>query len=527
MLPKRRRTATALSTLSTALDSLRAKIHSFVDTADEEQLRKVAQLIDRFNSSNNGPFRLLDLPYELLEYTAERYFTRKEAAPILPVNKVFNELFANRVWKRVRFDNMKVNGCYVPMDVLVKNAQRVRTVELVGFIEPDFSVSGYFRCATSIAFELKDDMEKMFTLHLEQMKCLCQVSLTINDKSYNVIDASAKWIDDSHRSGHVQQIMISAVYSPANRQVVPILASLMDKINFKKRIRLDCGSLQPFPTSIVQFMPVTLTSLSVAEAIPTNCRGEINKQVFGTNSDSVFVHLQTLHVQVCCNNPSLYDFQSFVPERFPVLSHLTVCVLEKCCNGDADSPLATIFFNKQWPSITDLRLIGNETKMPEADRLLLRAMPALQECTFQYMIDVDISSGLDRPLTISRLNVYNAVLNMSHLCGKLTCLVCLELNELPIDSNDLQFIASCKRLVTVRLTDCGVADGVVSNVYKYPCNSVRKVVISKGKGVYFTNRITRLLPAFPKLRVLDLTAIRDVKRRTAIISMSPNVKILT
>ncbi|KAI8870812.1 hypothetical protein GQ42DRAFT_168802 [Ramicandelaber brevisporus] len=168
MPPKRRRTTTALST---ALDSLRDKIHSFADTADEEQLREVAQLIDRLSISNSGPFRLFDLPYELLEYTAESYFTREEAAPILPVNKVFNELFANRVWKSIEFNNMMIHGRNVPQDVLVKNARRIRTVDLK-YIKPDFSVSGYFPFATSITFQVKKDMEMMFTLHLEQMKYL-------------------------------------------------------------------------------------------------------------------------------------------------------------------------------------------------------------------------------------------------------------------------------------------------------------------------------------------------------------------
>ncbi|KAI8866597.1 hypothetical protein GQ42DRAFT_165398 [Ramicandelaber brevisporus] len=134
MPPKRRRTTTALSTLSTlstVLDSLRTKIRSFVDTADDEQLREVAQLIDRLSISNSGPFRLLDLPYELLEYTAERYFTRKEATPILPVNRVFNELFVNRVWKSIEFENMMADGSKVPKKALIKNIQRIRVVDLV------------------------------------------------------------------------------------------------------------------------------------------------------------------------------------------------------------------------------------------------------------------------------------------------------------------------------------------------------------------------------------------------------------
>ncbi|KAI8871225.1 hypothetical protein GQ42DRAFT_154647 [Ramicandelaber brevisporus] len=384
------RQQSTIAALSTALDSLRAKIHSFADIADEEQLREVAQLIDRLSISNNGPFRLLDLPYELLEHTAERYFSRKESAPILPVNRVFNELFANRVWKSIGFDSIMVDGCYVPRDVLRKNALRVRNFGLWS-IEPDSFVSDYFRYATTIVFELKEDMEKMFTLHLKRMKWLRQVTLAINDMPSSVIDTAAKWIDDNRRSRHVQQIVINAAFSQESQQSNHILASLMDKIEFKKRIRVICTSLQPFPASIVQFMPATLTQLFIAQMIPTNCHGEINKQVFGTDPVSIFLHLRALSVQVCCSNSSLYSFQSFVPERFPVLSNFVLGVPKQCCNGDVDNPLEIIFSNKQWPSIADVGLIGDNSKVPA---------------------EVDISSDLDKHLTISEL--YSANTTLEH-----------------------------------------------------------------------------------------------------------------
>ncbi|KAI8873800.1 hypothetical protein GQ42DRAFT_160269, partial [Ramicandelaber brevisporus] len=398
-MPPQRRTIT---TISTVLDSLRDKIHHFADTADEEQLREVAQLIDRLSISNNGPFRLLDLPYELLEYTAVRYFTYYETLPILPVNQVFNELFTSSIWKRVRFDNMKINGYDIPLDVLIRNVRRIRTVNL-GLTEPDFFVSGYFHYATSISFELKDGMEKMFTLHLEQMKYLRRVSLTINDKSHGVIDAAAKWVDDNRRSGHVQQIVIKVAYTPTSRQAIPLLTSLLDKVKFKKRIRLDCASLQPFPANVISCMPATLTILSVARSTPTNCQGEINKQVFGADPKSVFVHLRTLHVQVCCNDSCLYNFQSFVPERFPVLRVLVISVPKESCNGDVDTPFRTIFSNTQWLTITDLVFIGNGIMAPEFGRLLFKAMPAVQSWTFQHMTELDISSDLDMCSAISDL----------------------------------------------------------------------------------------------------------------------------
>ncbi|KAI8866598.1 hypothetical protein GQ42DRAFT_71932 [Ramicandelaber brevisporus] len=522
MLPKRRRTIT---TLSTVLDSLRAKIHHFADTAADEQLREVAQLIDRLSISNSGPFRLLDLPYELLEYTAERYFTRGEAVPVLPVNRVFNELFANRVWKSIGFNNMKMNGCIVSQDVLMKNARRIRSVNLWS-ITPDFFVSGYFQYATSITFRVEKDMETMFTFHLEQMKYLRRVTLIPGTESHSFIDTATKWINDSHRSGHVQQVVIDASQFLDDQQSNHLLASLMDKIKFKKRIRLDCGSLQLFPNSIIQFMPIILTQLNIAEGLPKRCYGKVNKQVFNTNPDSVFIHLRSLCIQVCCSNSSLYNFQSFVPERFPFLSYLTMCVPEQCCNGDIDTPLATIFSSKQWPSIMDFELGGNETRMPEAGRLLLRAMPTLWRCTFRNMAEIDMSSDLNTCLTISELYLIKTTLSTINLRSKPACLVYLELDNLDIDLNHLQLIASCRRLVDIELTNCGITDDAIAAVSKYPCNSVHAATFSEYEDGAPTDRIAHLLLAFPNLRILDLAGV-DEGNQMDFILKCPVVKIFT
>ncbi|KAI8873367.1 hypothetical protein GQ42DRAFT_170311 [Ramicandelaber brevisporus] len=322
MPPKRR--CRTIAAFSTALDSLRDKIYNFADTADEEQPREVSQLVDRLSISNHGPFRLLDLPYELLEYTAERYFTYYEALPILPVNRVFNELFANRVWKRVELDSKMADGSKVPQNVLMRNTRRIRTVKLWS-IKPDFLVSGYFAYVTSITFDLKEDVETMFTFHLEKMKCLRRVTLRIDNKSNSVIDATAKWVNDNYRSGHVQQIVIRASFYLYILQANHLLALLLDKIEFRKRIRLEYEFSQMPSASIIQCMPNILTKLFISEAITVGCHGEINKLVFGTDPESVFAHLHTLRIQVCCNKLSLYTFQSFVSERFPVLRSLAMC----------------------------------------------------------------------------------------------------------------------------------------------------------------------------------------------------------
>ncbi|KAI8869407.1 hypothetical protein GQ42DRAFT_29292 [Ramicandelaber brevisporus] len=285
--------------------------------------------------------------------------------------------------------------------------------------------------------------------------------------------------------------------------------------------------MQPFPASVVQFMPATLTQLFIYEADPTSCHGEVNKQVFDTVPGSVFVHLHALSVQVCCNNSSLYDFQSFVPERFPVLSCLVLGVPRQSCNEDADTPLVAMFSNKQWPSITDLTLIGYNTKIPGIGRLLFKAMPALQKCTFQNMAESDISPSLDTCLTISELSLTNTALVTSHVLGRFACLVRLELNGMDIDPNYLQLLASCKRLVEIKLIGCYITDDAIAAVYNHPCNSVRKVVVSKGSDLYFTDHLAHLLSAFPNLRVLDLTGVDDQKIRKSFMLKCPTAKIIT
>ncbi|KAI8868590.1 hypothetical protein GQ42DRAFT_38638 [Ramicandelaber brevisporus] len=525
MPPKRRRTIAAVSTLSTALDSLRAKIHHFADTADEEQLREVAQLIDHLSSPNRNPLRLLDLPYELLEYTAERYFNRNEAVPVLPVNRVLSELFANSIWRCIESTDIPVSGYNLPHDALMKNVRRIRAVNLRS-IKPDFFVSGFFAYATSITFQVEREMETMFTLHLEQMKYLRRVIIILNSESHNVINVVTKWINDSHRSGHVQQIVIDAAYYPINQRSIHVLTSLMDMIKFKKRIRLDCAHREPFPNSIIQYMPVTLTKLNIAEAISMSCCGAINKQVFGTDPDSVFVHLRVLSVKACCSNSSLYHFQSFVPERFPVLRRLSIRVPRQTCIETIDTPLVTIFSNNQWLSIADFKLVGNSTKAPGIGQLAFKAMPALQKCTFQYMVGIDTPSGLDTRLTISELSLTKTFLKMSRLRGNFACLVRLELNGMEIDLDYLQLMASCKRLVEIKLIGCDIAEDMPETVSDYPCSSVRKVVISYDDADDFTDDIAHILPAFPNIRVLDLTYVPEDKRMDLVLKC-PSFNIIT
>ncbi|KAI8872037.1 hypothetical protein GQ42DRAFT_153945 [Ramicandelaber brevisporus] len=243
MPPKRHRTTTA--TVSTTLDSLRDKIRGFVDTANEEQLREVSRLIDRLSISNSGPFRLGDLPFDLLEYTAQNFFTPKEAAPLTRINSTLGEFFANVVWKRIVMTGGKISGKDVSSHALIRNARRIRHVNLSN-IPQDFLVSLHFPNVTSITFDL--------------------------DKS----------------SGHVKTIMLEVGSSSSNMQLASRnLAALLDQISNKSRIRVKCSTFSKLSDEVVPFLPSLITKLNLIQNVPDQCMGMINRQYFYSSEDTL------------------------------------------------------------------------------------------------------------------------------------------------------------------------------------------------------------------------------------------------
>ncbi|KAI8873540.1 hypothetical protein GQ42DRAFT_176405 [Ramicandelaber brevisporus] len=488
--------------VSTALDSLRDKIRSFVDTANEEQLREVSRLIDRLSISNKAPFRLGDLPFDLLEYTAQNFFTREEAAPLMRINSTLGDFFANVVWKYIDMNGVKISGKDVSSHALIRNARRIRHVWLAD-TPPDLFVSLHFPNATWIVFDLDESFENMFTLHLSQLLNLRRLDITVKENSDDSIIATAvKWINSNRNSGHVKMITFEIDDASDNQQLASRnLVTLLGQISNTSRIRTQWISLDMLSDEIIPFLPSMLTILDISQGLPDRCIGEVNKQVFGSTPTSIFIHLKILSIQACCNNPELYDFKTFTPDRFKVLDHLYVTVPKNVCGEHNKSPLPTIF-SKKWVNVTDFELRGNETAMPWGPQIF-NALPHLRKCAIMEVRDLAMDfTAQSRNHLNSLVLHYSTNLNLSALIDQLPHLSSCELSCQRLVSVTLRLMASCTRLVEVKLTACSIDDEAVAIIHKHLCHSVRRLIIS---NVTETQRLHHIMPAFPGLRVLDVS----------------------
>ncbi|KAI8873804.1 hypothetical protein GQ42DRAFT_152425 [Ramicandelaber brevisporus] len=271
MLSERDLTPTPAA-ITTTLDSLRDKIRGFVDIASEDQLREVSRLIDRLSISNKAPFRLGDLPFDLLEYTAQNFFTPKEAAPLMRTSSALGEFFANVVWKYIYMNGTKISGKDVSSHALIRNARRIRHVDLTD-TPPDLFVSLHFPNATWIAFDLDKSFENMFTLHLSQLLNLRHVMITVLEKSDDSIIAIAvKWINHIRNSRHVKTISFEIDDASDNQQLASRnLVTLLGQISNKSRIRVQWISLNKLSDVIIPFMPSMLTFLDMSQSVPDRC----------------------------------------------------------------------------------------------------------------------------------------------------------------------------------------------------------------------------------------------------------------
>ncbi|KAI8867650.1 hypothetical protein GQ42DRAFT_53107 [Ramicandelaber brevisporus] len=509
--------------VSTALDSLRDKIRSFADTADEEQLREVARLIDRLSISNSGPFRLLDLPFDLLEYTVQNFFTRKEAAPLMRINSTLGEFFANVVWKHIDMNGAKVCDKDVSSHALIRNARRIRHVWLTN-TPPDLFVSLHFPSATWIVFDLDKSFENMFTLHLSQLSSLRRVGITIKeDSDDSIIATAAKWINSNRSSGHVKTISFEIDDASDNQQVLSRnLAALLNHISNKSRIRIQWISLNKLSDEIIPFLSSILTILDISQSLPDRCMGMVNKQIFGSDSTSVFAHLKILSVQACCNNPELYDFKTFTPDRFKKVYRLSVAAPQNACDGHEKSPLPTIF-SKQWVNVTDFELRGNETVIPWGSQIF-KVLPHLRKCAIMGLRELAMDfAAQTRHLLHSLVLHYSSIISLNTLYGQLPHLNNIELSCMNILPVTLRLMASCPRLVEVKLTACSITDEAVAIIHKHLCHSVRRLIIS---NVTETQRLHHIMPAFPGLRVLNVSEVQS-SLQPVFISNNPALKVYT
>ncbi|KAI8873459.1 hypothetical protein GQ42DRAFT_30071 [Ramicandelaber brevisporus] len=97
----------------TQADRVRARLLQLIASASDDELFKINDTLAEAGhlslnrcSKPGSPFPLFDLPLELFEYSAH-YLSRREAASILTVNRLFHDVFARVVWRCIEVWQIK------------------------------------------------------------------------------------------------------------------------------------------------------------------------------------------------------------------------------------------------------------------------------------------------------------------------------------------------------------------------------------------------------------------------------------
>ncbi|KAI8869368.1 hypothetical protein GQ42DRAFT_163470 [Ramicandelaber brevisporus] len=528
-----------MTATSSARDELRDRVSRYVQVADEEQLREMALAFERCgikainsnknnnninNINNNSAALLLQLPYELLEYMAEAYFARGEAARVVTISKSFHQLFIKSVWRSIDLEDYAVNDRRVTLETLEHNGDKVRHLNLKSLTEA-CNISSVFPHLSQITFTIRRNLVSMFEKHLEHLRNLDRVVLDVTPDSAWTAAAAADWINDSKRSGHVKSIWIQCLDPDgAWINVQESMSILLSNIENMDRIRINsetAGSL--LPSQVAEHVPSTLVRLMMSDSPDDGCAGTFNGRVFGGESNDVFVHLRELFIQPCCNNPAVYDYRSFTPERFPALRDLKVVLFLPVCNTQYQRPFTTIF-SKSWPLVTNFQLFSHGGAEVQEINTILQALPNVQTGMF-YDMNLANLDGTSLPRHIRELTFDRCVINNETLVNKTPFVTKLEFYEHRFTRSDVEFMVSCSRLTEVEFNICILDESCKEWIFKCPKSTARKVTVVDNTGDYYNSKLDKMLQLFTDIKFLD---IRDVSssRKLDYVRQCPRVQIL-
>ncbi|KAI8871789.1 hypothetical protein GQ42DRAFT_89594 [Ramicandelaber brevisporus] len=514
----------AIKAATTTLENeLCLRILGHLASATVSQLRQILQLFEDQPRTKLSPFRFLDLPRDLREYIAERFFTQSDAAKVLTVNRTFSELFTKSIWRNIELTGVTLRGREVPHS-LFKCGRLVRQLAIRS-IAPYFHMPGYFPTVQHVSFTLCSGTTDMFAVNLEYMSNLRRVTMTITGESAGHAGTAANWINNQGRSGHVLLIHLSASHDTNNwRSIHASLATLLGSVTNTKRIRLDLATLEVLPTEIAPLLPQVLVSLDICQVKPDRCHGKLNKQVFGGEEAPVFPHLCKLRLQACCNNPADYDFSTFKPDRFPVLTDISIGCRAASCSEQSQLPLATIFANQPWPSITTLKFFGQSTPVPDL-HLYLKAMPNIQICHLVKMADFKLDFITAELKCVQQLNIDGGNCSSDQAFYPLPQLKKLMISNMVFGGASFpQIIAMSPRLTSVEFTHCSMRSAAVDLLKGIDAPQVKHLKINESRA----NDDLKIDPAigiFSNLEVLDIRNVVN-ERKLGMLKYCPNPTIL-
>ncbi|KAI8873614.1 hypothetical protein GQ42DRAFT_176307 [Ramicandelaber brevisporus] len=483
--------------MTTLEKELRQRVNDHVATATVAQLRQILQLFEDPTAVNKlKPFRFLDLPYDLLEYTAEAFFTQTEATKALTVSKEFSQYFAKSIWRSFELTKATFYGCGAPLSFF-RYGKHVRQLK-VYTVPESFHFPGFFPNVQHVSFEINSSTAEMFDVYLEFMTNLRRITLSITDDSRDEADAAVNWINDK-------------------RHFLP------NFISDRERVRLDLTAFEFIPEPVPQLLSAVLVKLDICQDQFDDCCGELNCQIFGGDETPVFPHLRELHLRACCDNSDGYDFSTFKSDRFPALRSLAIKCHATPCFGEDQFPLAAIFA-KPWPSITKFELSGEGTSLPDVG-LYLRAMPNLRHCYLRRLELIHMESILAEMKQVKELTFDGCSYVPTKVRKQLPNLEKLKIVNIVLDECWCSSVmAAAPRLARVELVHCELTDSALPHLSDLKAQSVTQLIIN-GSEPQQEQKIDPIIQIFPNLKLLDITSVEE-ERKLDMLKHYRNLSIL-
>ncbi|KAI8870798.1 hypothetical protein GQ42DRAFT_162455 [Ramicandelaber brevisporus] len=366
----------------TQADRVRARLLQLITGASDDELFKINDTLaeaghlelDRC-SKPGSPFPLFDLPLELLEHSAH-YLSRREAASILTVNRLFHDVFARVVWRSISAWQIKKSEIQMSalsryghlVNQLIINTDGFAVANIASLVPNVMSVSIY-----------NDKSGSSFQAgQLDLLRNLHKVDIGLYDWSKVVLDLLSDWINSDSLSGHINEIELNVInVSEWPKELVSLYSGIIDK----KRMRVSLFAFRrTIPERYLVDMAPSLNHLHLAFS---GCSGRYLDNIY-RSSNVTFPFVTKFGLVVCCAGHKENSLLGMTPDRFPSVRTLKIDVRDNGCVHQDGSPLP-IMLSRPWPSVASLKLVGY---VKQGDHMYISsALPNL--IVFDYASNVD------------------------------------------------------------------------------------------------------------------------------------------
>ncbi|KAI8873940.1 hypothetical protein GQ42DRAFT_5372 [Ramicandelaber brevisporus] len=498
----------------TSTSNLRLLLRNLAAHASDDDLFELSGLLlhsgplTRNNFTlDNRPFRLLDLPLELLEEIA-LFFTRAETLDVLTVNRLLHAVFARvAVWRRLSEE--KLNQL-TPNSVWDHYGHLVRVAIL------SVSVGHYdmHRWTPSLVRLHVDIMRTPADLFgRQEMPLLRHAQIVLNSRAWRLSDADrvARWINKAaaERDQYVFIEWTIAFYTAQNLAFIDTILALPNAERYNSVVAefiFHAGLAVP---SLDKFA-VLVKELTVGIRTRENNFFVVAHALFGSDSVS-YPNLRRLVLNSLSRPSAVYSLDNFAPSRMPSIRAMYIIL-----DSSRDDESCLSVFANTWPSIKELSLTNCRDRAlldlmlrqtPNIERLFLRGLlfpvdlqllvryvPHLQQLGFSHDMQMKLLVSQNQPSSnlaeLRELYFYSG--------SRYTFLF-----DLTPDFFHVTFDMA-PNLYSIEMANCRDRKNFLENIKDHVNPSVRSLLLKHGKEGFTLAQIKKLITMFPGLKWLKI-----------------------